>query len=663
MPRPAFRRPLALAAVFAVGVAATLTSVGTASASHPGTTGTLTASNGGKTLQFADGRRVTSSENISDAAWSPDGSRAVFVTAQGVIATLRFDNGEDIFTIASPQPDKRADPHWVGDGGNVVWAAKPPGRPWHLEFTVNAENDPMRQISPDDGRHYLNPDTGSGQRIVVQRQEDAGGEPTGTPEIGFLAPDSGYTTIAANASKPSLSPDGTRVAFIRSDGEYDQVWVCDLAGGDLVQVTSNPVHHDEPAWSPHGLVIAFSQGGRVYQARPDGSDAANPLSAGLSGKPAYRPFKQDRVVRLFGANRFTTAAAVSRSYWSSLSEGDGAPFPAEAVVLSRSDTFADALGGSALAAAKRGPLLMTPPDTLDETTRIEIQRILSPGRTVYLLGSAGAISETVRNQLNSLGYEVKRLAGPDRFSTSIAIANEVDPSPDTVLAATGMDFPDALAAGAAAGAQNRPGSGESAVVVLTQDSTLAPATKTYLDGLPDETTLFAIGRGAAAATEAHRALWLVGDDRYDTAYLTAWWFFGGERQIGFATGTNWPDALAGGALMATLDGPLMLTPGESATLGHRATILLDEFSASVEMGLIFGSPGVMDPRLQADIGKWIDGWNGYHYVENPSAGGSGKTAARSGAAEPAVGAGSTGLRRSPADFETVMKAARERLAR
>ena len=187
-------------------------------------------------------------------------------------------------------------------------------------------------------------------------------------------------------------------------------------------------------------------------------------------------FLSDYATRIGGSDRYATAIAASFN-----------TFPAQgaaAVVLARGDLFPDALSGVPLAGVYGGPLLLTPPTILLPSVLIEIKRVLAPGGTVILMGGTGALSSNVQNDLTAAlgaGFTVKRLAGTDRFDTSLKAAAEVQ-ARDTavglsfgpVMVATGLNFPDALAAGAAA--HGTPGTG--GVVVLSNDYILTPAVQT-----------------------------------------------------------------------------------------------------------------------------------------------------------------------------------------
>lgn len=286
--------------------------------------------------------------------------------------------------------------------------------------------------------------------------------------------------------------------------------------------------------------------------------------------------------RLAGTDRIATAIAISHEGHPS----GGAP----AAVLARSDAFPDALAGAPLAIAEGGPLLLTGSSSLDSRVERELRRAVVSGATVYVLGGTNALSPAVEASLRSAGFTPRRIAGTDRYETAIAVADALG-SPTTVLLATGRNFPDAVVAGAAAGQQ-------SAAVLFTNDRSMPATTADYLQS---STTVYAVGD--QAVTAAPDAIPLRGDTRYDTAVVVARTFFGDDnlpKQMGVATGTNFPDALAGSALV-TKDGggPLLLTLPD--TLPHPVEIYMGEYVVPVEVIYIYGDLGVVSQAVADDI--------------------------------------------------------------
>ena len=245
-------------------------------------------------------------------------------------------------------------------------------------------------------------------------------------------------------------------------------------------------------------------------------------------------------VRLSGSDRFGTAIAASVVEFPSAGT-------AGAVVLARADDYPDAFVGTALAAAKNAPLLFANGGLLTAATQAEIQRVLPAGGTVYLLGGTTAIPASVATTLTGLGFVPVRYAGTDRFGTALAVADALN-DPSTVLLATGVNFPDALAAGPAAAHVH-------GVVLLTNGSSLTPAVTAYLAAHPG--TVYAIGGPAVAADPSATAL--SGADRYATAAMVASTLFTSPANVGVASGTAFPDALSGGAFQAHFGGPIVLT--------------------------------------------------------------------------------------------------------
>src|SRR4051812_27755111 len=66
-------------------------------------------------------------------------------------------------------------------------------------------------------------------------------------------------TNGVRDDSPAVSPDGRRVAFLRSDADSPpQIHVTDLDGGEPLRLTDHPLGAGAPVWSPEGRRIAYS---------------------------------------------------------------------------------------------------------------------------------------------------------------------------------------------------------------------------------------------------------------------------------------------------------------------------------------------------------------------------------------------------------------------
>jgi dipeptidyl aminopeptidase/acylaminoacyl peptidase len=64
--------------------------------------------------------------------------------------------------------------------------------------------------------------------------------------------------LAGTLGTPGWSPDGDRLVFHALSGDYNQLFVYTLTGGDAVQLTDLSGGAFSPDWSPDGKLIAFS---------------------------------------------------------------------------------------------------------------------------------------------------------------------------------------------------------------------------------------------------------------------------------------------------------------------------------------------------------------------------------------------------------------------
>ena len=193
-----------------------------------------------------------------------------------------------------------------------------------------------------------------------------------------------------------------------------------------------------------------------------------------------------------------------------------------------------------------------------------------------------------------------RLAGADRYGTAAAIsAATFSRGVPVAFVATGTNFPDALAAGPAAATSNGP-------VLLTRASLLPTATRAELVRLAPKRIVVLGGAGVVSdgvLAELRRYSASVGRvagaDRYATAAAISSAYFR-SVPVGVAyvaTGANFPDALAGGAVAGRDDGPVLLTRPTSLSEATRQEL------SRLRPGriIVLGGPGVVGDAVVAEL--------------------------------------------------------------
>lgn len=291
-----------------------------------------------------------------------------------------------------------------------------------------------------------------------------------------------------------------------------------------------------------------------------------------------------QVVRFAGANRVSTAALIGR-------DTSGAGFGGESVVVARADAFPDSLAGSYLAGVLRAPVLLTDPSTVAPDLAAALVDI-DPD-SVVLLGGVAAIDEGVEAEL-AASFAVQRVAGENRFSTAANVARQMgDPSPEgrgLALVASGEEFPDALAAGAIAAAEEVP-------LLLTGREQLPSETAAALQDLHIDEVLLAGGTAAVGedVVAAIRALGIDvarvgGANRQATARQLAEVaverFGWAADHVSLVSGHGFPDAVAmapHAGLHAGGPSPIALSAGD--VLGAETAAWFEDLAACTLTGV------------------------------------------------------------------------------
>jgi putative cell wall-binding protein len=295
--------------------------------------------------------------------------------------------------------------------------------------------------------------------------------PTEPAPVLRYAGDSRYATAADIAAETFPGP--VEAVFLASGQAFPDA----LSGGPAAARQDAPVLLVRPDSIPEQTVAALQrlQPRSIYVV--GGESAIAP--AVLQQAQQYAPVVQ----RLSGANRYATAVAVSRQFWQS----------SATVYVASGDTYPDALSGGALAARTSSPILLSGEKRLPAPVAEELSR-LAPA-SVVLLGGPSALDERVLTQVSALvpAAVVQRVAGPDRYATSAAIAQRGWPGETTrTYVAAGANFPDALSGVPAAARSGAP-------LVLSRRGCLPRPVQEQLTRLSSEETVLLGGADVLAA--------------------------------------------------------------------------------------------------------------------------------------------------------------------
>jgi peptidoglycan hydrolase-like amidase/putative cell wall-binding protein len=292
---------------------------------------------------------------------------------------------------------------------------------------------------------------------------------------------------------------------------------------------------------------------------------------------------------LAGSDRVATAIAVAQSAHSLLGAFDADRPQAASAVLVSSTSFADALSAGPLAAAVAGPLLLTPPGSLDPRVGTALTSLLAPGSTVHIVGGLSAVSAAVETAVSRLGFVPVRYAGSDRFDTAVKVAEVGIGSPAVIFMATGRGFADALAAGTVAARQG-------GAVLLTSDDKVPPVVARYLaenSGVP----IIAVG-GPAARAFPGASQSFVGSNRYSTATSLATAFPPTNGVVGAASGERFPDALSATPYLARRGGVLLLVQTNAVTTPTTSYL---RGRSDIERVQVFGGAAVVSDTTRAAL--------------------------------------------------------------
>ena len=256
-----------------------------------------------------------------------------------------------------------------------------------------------------------------------------------------------------------------------------------------------------------------------------------------------------KIKRFAGNNRYETSAQISQSGWK-----NGSNY----VVIVSGEDFPDALCAAPLAKKYNAPILLAKKDSIPSEIKTEILRLNA--KNAIIVGGKGVVSDDVEKTLKSSGIEqVKRVAGNDRFETSVEVAKELGKTAKAVIT-TGYDYSDALSIASIAANLNMP-------ILLTETNNISQLVKDF--ALKNSfQQIFIIGGVGAVDTKIEstfaNAKRIGGSDRFDTNDKIIGEF---KSELNFdnlvlTTGYDFPDALSGAAFATIGKSPMVLVSSD-----------------------------------------------------------------------------------------------------
>jgi len=222
-------------------------------------------------------RFTRAGQSLGMPVWLPDNrhlvaSYAAYSRTQSPsdLAIVDADDGS-ISRVTTTISDSFTTPSLSADGSRLIATAELPLREvWKVPLKsadpdengrtgvrlIDGTQDPLWTFVTRDGRTLLYNSPASGSRNLWIMPLDASSRPRQV------------TAVTGDAvGHSSLSPDGTRVAFVSFEGGASDIWTQNVDGSDLRQLTNDPAADSWPVWSPDGRSIVFTSAGGSRETR------------------------------------------------------------------------------------------------------------------------------------------------------------------------------------------------------------------------------------------------------------------------------------------------------------------------------------------------------------------------------------------------------------
>ena len=292
------------------------------------------------------------------------------------------------------------------------------------------------------------------------------------------------------------------------------------------------------------------------------------------------------ITRLAGQTRYDTASAIAKQGWTQ----------SDYAILAFGENYPDALASAPLAKKYNSPVLLTNTSHLPDVTK---QTLLDlKVKNVFIVGGTAVISTTVESELQSVGISSTRIAGIDKYETSIKIAQQITTTPSTLFVVTGEDYSDALSTAPIAGIKQIP-------IILVPRKSLPDSVKNYISSVKVSKT-YVIGNSDIiednVTDQFSSPERILGTDKYARNVAINQKFNNefNNKGICVATGEGFADALTGAAYASRLSLPIVFVNNASpiGTKNYCQERLINPAESLIN---VFGGTAVVPDRVIEDL--------------------------------------------------------------
>lgn len=294
------------------------------------------------------------------------------------------------------------------------------------------------------------------------------------------------------------------------------------------------------------------------------------------------------VTRIAGDDRYATSLEISKKGWTN----------SDYVILATGENYPDALTAVPLAKKYECPIILISKYSVKDSIISELKRLNV--KEAFILGGTGVIADSVDKQLTSQKIIPTRIAGDNRYETSVKIAEKLGTS-DEVIIATGEDFADALSISSIASSKNIP-------ILLSSKDSLDKSVTDFIENKKIYKS-YIIGDLNCISQDVYNEFADLNPERIDGAdkyvrNININKKFADSMNyntVYIATGNDYPDSLGGGALAAKTNSPVILVNNFNA--GTVKELLKDK---NIKNLVVLGGAGAVSDSIKNAVSGTTD---------------------------------------------------------